>query len=474
LAPADFPTLAQAGRLIRDKALSPVELTRMCLDRVERFDGDIHAFIRLDADEALAAARAAEAEIMRQGPRGPLHGIPVGLKDVFHSKGTMTSGHSWQMAGHEAAHDAAVVERLSAAGAIMMGKMTAHEFAFGGPSFDLPWPPSRNPWNLAHFTGGSSSGSAAGIAAGMVLGSIGTDTSGSVRSPAALCGITGLKPTYGRVSRHGSLPLAFSLDHVGTMAWNAEDCALLLQAVAGHDSRDPACAPHAVPDYTADIEGSLAGLRVGVIRQFFENDFPVSATTVGAIDGALAVLRELGAQVDTVSLSPLADWGAAGFLILLAEGHAVHEEWLKHRPEKYGESMRDRIALGAFISAADYIQALRRRHELAAELRQAMQQFDIVVTATQPGEAPPIEGMPKWSSFEMPSHCMPFNLAGCPAISVCCGFGNGGMPLAMQLAARPFEEALLLRVAHRYEQATAWRGQRPALRDHSPPSAALL
>ena len=247
----DFPTIAEAASLIAQRKLSPVELTRACLDRIQKLDGTLHAFLHLDPDRALAQAREAEAALMKGAPRGPLHGIPIGLKDIYNTKDMPTTAHSRQLMGNVPAEDATCARRLAAAGTVLLGKLATHEFAFGGPSFDLPWPPARNPWNPDHFTGGSSSGTGAAVAAGLVLGGMGSDTGGSIRLPAALCGVAGIKPTYGLVPRTGILPLAFSLDHAGPMAWTVEDCALLLQAVAGHDPQDPASADRPVADFSA-------------------------------------------------------------------------------------------------------------------------------------------------------------------------------------------------------------------------------
>ena len=250
---AAIPTIAEAARLIATKELSPVELTRACLDRVHARDNQLHAFILLTEDRAMAEARAAEAAIMASGPKSPLHGIPIGLKDIVDTKGIRTTCQSRILADNVPDTDAACAEKLAAAGTVLIGKTTTHEFADGGPSFDVPWPPARNPWNPDHFTAGSSSGTGAGVAAGLILGGIGTDTGGSIRGPAALCGIAGIKPTYGLVSRAGVAPAAFSLDHIGPMAWTAEDCALMLEALAGHDPRDPASAKRPIPDYTAQL-----------------------------------------------------------------------------------------------------------------------------------------------------------------------------------------------------------------------------
>jgi aspartyl-tRNA(Asn)/glutamyl-tRNA(Gln) amidotransferase subunit A len=338
----------------------------------------------------------------------------------------------------------------------MVGKLACHEFAFGAPSWDLPRPPARNPWDLSRSPGGSSSGTAAAVAAGMVLGGIGSDTSGSVRSPAALCGIAGLKPTYDAIDRRGIIPLAPSLDHAGPMCWTVEDCAILFYALAGPDGRDPQSGRGIT---TLDV--GIKGTRLGVVRHFFTEDLAISAAGMRAIDVALDVLRELGCVVRDVQLPPLADWMASGFLILLAEAFALHEHWLKTRPERYGASFRDAVMLGATISGADYLQAVRQRAELIAAMNEVMKDCDILVSAVQPGEAPRLDAVRKWGLFERPSYALPFNLTGQPALSLCCGFGDERLPLAIQLAARPRDELTLLRVGHAYETATTWRDRRP-------------
>jgi aspartyl-tRNA(Asn)/glutamyl-tRNA(Gln) amidotransferase subunit A len=344
-----------------------------------------------------------------------------------------------------------------------MGKLTTHEFADGGPSFDLPAPPARNPWNTAHFTAGSSSGTGAGVAGGLILGGIGTDTGGSIRGPAALCGIAGIKPTYGLVSRAGVAPAAYSLDHIGPMAWTAEDCALMLQALAGHDPRDPASAGHPIPNYTALLGGGVRGLKIGVIHHFHETDHKVSDGTQRGIDAALATFRDLGAELREVQLSPLQDWAACGSLISITERAAAYEEWSRTRLGDFSERMGSRLMLGAFVSGVDYLQAVRRRRELRAELQQAMKELDVVLTATQPAEAAKIDEVPKWDLFDRPNFTMPFNVAGYPAISICSGFGQAGLPVALQLVGKPFQEPTLFRVADAFEKATPFRAQRPAL-----------
>ena len=459
----DYLTIAEASALISKRELSPVELVESRLKRIEWLDGKLNSFIRVLPEPALAAARSAEAEIAAGHWRGPLHGIPIGLKDIYETKGVATTGHSKVLIDHVPQHDATSVRRLTEAGAIVLGKLATHEFAFGGPSFDLPWPPARNPWDTSRFTGGSSSGTGAAVAAGLILGGTGSDTGGSIRGPAALCGLAGLKPSYGRISRAGILPLAFSLDHAGPMAWTAEDCAIMLGAMAGHDPADPASANQPVPDYGAALSGDVKGLRIGLIRHFYERDNPANEAMREGIAAAVKVLEDLGCSVREVRLSPLADWAACGILIMLAEGYAIHEANLRRRFVDYGEAFRGRITLAALISGGDYVQAVRRRRELAAEFAAAMADLDLVMTATAPTEAPAIEAVGKFAIFERPSLTMPFNVTGTPAMSVCCGYTSSGLPLAFQLAGKPFDEVTVLKLSHAYEKATRWRSIRPRL-----------
>ena len=456
-------TIAEAGALIEKRELSPVELVESRLERIERLDGRLNSFIRVLGEEALTAARTAEAEIMAGRRRGPLHGIPIGLKDIYETKGVPTTAHSKVLIDHVPQRDADSVRRLIEAGAIVLGKLATHEFAFGGPSFDLPWPPARNPWDTTRFTGGSSSGTGAAIAAGLVLGGTGSDTGGSIRGPAALCGLAGLKPTYGRISRAGILPLAFSLDHAGPMTWTAEDCAIMLTAMAGHDPADPASADRPVPDYRAALSGEVKGLRIGLVRHFYESDNPANDGTRKGIDAAVEVIEDLGCSVRELRLAPLADWAACGVIIMMTEAYAVHEPTLRRRFTDYGEAFRDRMALAALISGGDYVQAVRRRRELIAEFTAATADLDLVMTASAPSEAPPIDAVPKFAIFERPMLTMPFNVTGTPAMSVCCGYTPAGLPLAFQLAGKPFDEATVLKVAHAYEKATPWRSVRPRL-----------
>ena len=459
----DFLTIAEAARLIQRKELSPVELVESRLDRIARLDGTLNSFICVMAEQARAAAATAETEIATGHYRGPLHGIPIGLKDLYETAGVATTGHSKVMQGHVPHADAFTVTRLRDAGAIVLGKLATHEFALGGPSFDLPWPPARNPWDTSRMPGGSSSGAGAAVAAGLVLGGTGSDTGGSIRNPATFCGLAGIKPTYGLVSRTGILPLAFSLDHAGPLAWTTEDCAILLQAMAGHDPRDPASASYSPPDYRTALQGSVKGLRVGLIRHFYERDNVANTAAQQAIGEAAKIIENLGCNVREVTLSPLADWAACGGVILNAEAYAIHEANLRTRFTDYGEIFRDRMVLAGLITGADYVQALRLRRELVDELDRAMADLDLVMTAAVPGEAPRIDAGSKFATLDRPSLTMPFNVTGSPAMSVCCGYGDSGLPLSFQIAGKRFADATVLCLGHAYEQATPWRARRPSL-----------
>jgi aspartyl-tRNA(Asn)/glutamyl-tRNA(Gln) amidotransferase subunit A len=458
-----IPTMAGAAAEIEQGRLSPVALTEACLARIDRHEAKLNAFIRLERERALASARAAEAEIKAGRRRGDLHGIPFAHKDIYETAGIPTTCHSKLLQDYVPARDAFTVAKLAEAGIVMFGKLATHEFAVGGPSFDLPWPPARNPWATEHFTGGSSSGTGAAVAAGFVLGGTGSCTGGSIRVPSAYCGLAGIKPTYGLLSRSGIQPLAYSLDHAGPLAWTVEDCAILLQAMAGHDPADPGSADVAIPDYRAALQGGIAGLRIGVLRHFFEKDNPVSPEVGAATEASIGELSRLGARIVDVSLPPLQDWNACGWLILVAEAYAVHEPWLRTRYTDYGKNFRDRISLGAFISAADYMSAVRFRRELQESLAKVMGDVDLLVLPTTPIPAPRIADVKSFSAYETPNFTMPFNVSGTPALSLCNGFSPSGLPLSLQIVGRPFEEATVLRAGHAYEQATPWKERRPPL-----------
>jgi len=457
-------TIAEAARLLQQRQVSPVELVTDCLDRIQALDGTYHAFIEVLADAALAEARQAQEEIAAGRYRGPLHGIPIGLKDIYETRGVRTTGHSRVCSDYIPQADATTTALLAQAGAINLGKLSTWEFAIGGPSFDLPWPPAVNPWNPERDPGGSSSGTGTAVALGMVLGGMGSDTGGSIRFPAAMCGIAGIKPTYGRVSRAGVLPLSFSFDHAGPMAGTAEDCALMLQVLAGHDPRDPASAKVAVPNYAAGLSGDLKGMRIGVLRQFYEQDSPADADVLQALDDALMVLKDLGATlVEMPRISPMQDYLAAAFVMSRSEAYAIHEQVMQQQPELFGSHARQRILMGGMFTAADYVQAMRRRHELVAEFSRAMADVDLVVLPTVPTAAPVMGAITAHSMVEKPLYTTPFNLTGSPAMSVCSGFNTDHMPLSLQIVGKPFDEVSVLRAGDAYERATQWRHVVPDL-----------
>jgi len=455
--------VAEASRLIERRQLSPVELTQAFLDRAQSLDPQLNAFLLSTADKALAQARDAEAEISAGRWRGPLHGMPFALKDIFSTAGLRTTGHSRVCADVVPTHDAAAVTRLYEAGGVLLGKLATHEFAHGGPSFDLPWPPARNPWDTGHFTGGSSSGSGAAVAAGLTPAALGTDTGGSIRLPAALCGIVGLKPTYGLVSRRGVFPNSFTFDHAGPMAWTVADCAAVLAVIAGHDPGDPASADRAVPDYAGSLGGDLRGMRIGVVRHFHETDIDTAPEVVAAFETALDVLRSLGAAVEDVRLRPAKQYSDVKITIAESELFNVHAAALRARPGDFGEDFLGRVLGAVLISGADYMDAQRERRLMLSELRPVWQRCNALVTPTAPGPAPAFGEWRTVSFLQKASFTTPWNVSGGPALSQCMGFSSGGLPLALQVAGRPFDDATVLRIGHAYERATGWRDRRPAL-----------
>ncbi|HUA56975.1 MAG TPA: amidase [Candidatus Sulfotelmatobacter sp.] len=458
-----FLTLAEAGELIRAKKLSPVEYATALLARIERHDPTYNAFIKVTPELALAEARAAEAEIAAGRWRGPFHGIPYALKDIVDATGLPTTGHSKILIDNIARSDAVVTQKLRAAGGVLLGKLSTHEFAVGGPSFDLPWSPARNPWNRDCFPGGSSSGSGAGLAAGFFPAAIGTDTGGSIRNPASMCGIVGFKPTYGLVSRRGVLPLSFSLDHIGPMTRTVRDNALMLQVIAGHDAGDPASADVGVPDYSADLERGVKGLKIGVIRHFYAKDVEADPEQIAALDNAAALLGKQGAAVSEITLPALTDFSACGQIILAAESYAAHEPWLKARPQDYGARGRERLLAGAALSAAHYVQATRWRLILKQQALEAFKGIDVAITASSMDPACRIDDNAALATNYWRQARMPFNVTGQPGLVIPAGFARSGLPLSIQIVGHPFGEATCYRVAQAYESATAWTTKHPVL-----------
>ena len=380
-------SIAEAGRALREGALTSTALTEHALARIGALDGDLNAFVLVTRDRALADADRADAELRQGIDRGPLHGIPFGLKDIYDTAGIRTTCHSHLRTEVVPDTDSDVAARLAAGGGVLLGKLATHEFALGGPSFDLPFPPARNPWNPEHIPGGSSSGSGAAVAAGMTRMAMGSDTGGSIRGPACYCGIVGLKPTYGRVSRRGVFPLSYSLDHCGPLTKTVEDAALTLQVIAGHDPLDPMSARERVPDFAADLGRDLTGMRLAYPRRFFAENPAATTEALTAIDTAAETLAALGAQVEQVDLPSYSLFEAAGRAILVAEAYAIHEQDLKTRLA-YGRYTYQRIAAGAVLSAADLVQAYRLRRELAASVNAMLAQHDGIIAATGISTAP--------------------------------------------------------------------------------------
>lgn len=455
-------TIAEAGRLIAAKKLSPVELTKTMLARIKAVDPKINAFLAVTEKQALAAARAAERAVMA-GQKHPLLGIPVAYKDIYETAGIPTTAHSRILQTNVPRQDAETVRRLREAGTIMLGKLATHEFAIGGPAFDLPWPPARNPWDTRRFTGGSSSGSAAAVAAGLALGALGSDTGGSIRLPAAFCGIAGLKPTPGLVSRRGVIPLAPSLDTAGPMAWTAEDCALLLDTLAGHDPADPASVAGPAVVYANALAAPVKGLRVGLLRHVYEHDMPAAPEVLQAMNRAVAVLKSLGCRVEDATLPPLQDYNAVGRVIISAEAYALHEANLQTRLSDYSRTFRIRVLSGALIRASEYIAAQRRRTDLIAATAQAFARFDLLISTPTTGSAPMLSEQRPDDGFGRPLLTTLANVAAVPSLVVCAGFTTAGMPLGLEIIGPAWGDATVLRLGHQFERESGTRDRRPEI-----------
>jgi aspartyl-tRNA(Asn)/glutamyl-tRNA(Gln) amidotransferase subunit A len=452
-----YAGIRQLSRRFRARELSPVELATSFLQRIERLDPKLHAFVTVTADRALAEAKTAEVAIGR-GDERPLLGIPVAYKDLYATRGIRTTAGSALLEDWVPDVDATCVTRLQDAGCVMLGKLITHEFAWGIQTPAHRFPPARNPWNLDHIPGGSSSGSGAALAAGLCVGALGTDTGGSIRGPASFSGIVGLKPTYGRCSRAGVVTLSWTLDHTGPMARTVEDCAWQLQVLAGHDPLDPASSRVPVSDYLAPLGQSVRGLTIGVpARDYFLEGADLEITA--AFEAALATLRSLGASVRDVEIPHM--WDAPSFMVILgSEAFAYHERDLRERPEIYGDLLRERLIHGGLYTGAEYIQAMRLRERLRREMLDALRTVDLLITPTSPKPAPTFAAAYDTAVAFPRSNMPPFNLSGLPALAQPCGFTRGGLPLSLQLVGRPFDEATVLRAGHAYERATEWHTRR--------------
>jgi aspartyl-tRNA(Asn)/glutamyl-tRNA(Gln) amidotransferase subunit A len=455
--PLYYLSIHEAQELIHSRKISPVELTGSVLERIQAVDSELHAFINLMADRAMEQARVAEAEIAKGKWRGPLHGIPVAVKDQLDVDGAPARIRQFT----QGVGDATAVRKLKEAGAILLGKLHMSSL----PDADLPLP--RNPWNTEHITGGSSTGSGAAVSAGLCLGSLGEDTAGSIRNPSAFCGIAGLKATYGRVSRYGLAPLSWSLDHCGPMARVVEDTAHMLQAIAGHDPKDPTSSEAPVAEYTSALRQDVNGLRVGVPRDYINECAPrTDPVVLKLVDRAIDDLKSLGARVEDVKVPILHLATIANAVIYYNEFWAAHKNdaaWvLKHGAAQ----RRARIYLGILTNSADYIQAQRVRSRVRAEFADVFNRVDCLALPCQAGPAPLVKDVgPIDTLFKhvVPEYHGPFNLAGLPTLSVPCGFSENNLPIALQLVGKPFDEITILRAGYRYQQQLRWFEKRPSI-----------
>ena len=461
---ATFPTsILELAEWLRTKAVSPVELARDCLARIEELNPALNAFITVTSDVALAQARKAETEILRGQWRGPLHGIPIGLKDLIDTAGIRTTAASAVFKDRIPDKDADVVCRLKAAGAVLLGKQNLHEFAYGGSSVISYFGEVHNPWNLAHIAGGSSGGSAAAVAAELGYGAIGTDTAGSIREPAAQCGIVGLKPTYARVSARGVIPLSPSLDHVGPITRTVGDAAAILQVIADPAAKNNIGDVQHVPDYVANLSPEPKDLRVGIPRSYFFDDLDPDIAT--AVETALSVIQSLVAEVREITLS--VDTGRE---LQSYEAYLYHAEFLGDRSDLYQPETLRRILAGRSTEWSGYTRAILKLRESRGQIASVFQEVDLLVTPAVPIPAPTIAELQQSPELLRPRELVllrntrPFNVWGLPAISIPCGFTRSGLPIGLQISGPHWREGLVLRLAHAYEQATAWHQRRPELR----------
>jgi aspartyl-tRNA(Asn)/glutamyl-tRNA(Gln) amidotransferase subunit A len=457
-----YATLTELGRRIRDRSLSPVELTQTLLQRTRALDPVLHAHATVFEEEALAQARQAERAVMAGADLGPLHGIPVGLKDIYHY-GPTGCGAAMPRPAHPGG-PCTTAAQLRQAGAVILGKHTCWEFALGMATTGAQVAAARNPWNPTLDPGGSSSGSAVALAAGLAFGSMGSDTGGSIRWPAACCGVVGIKPTFGLVSRSGVEPLAWSLDHAGPMARTVADTAVLLQAVAGYDANDSGSIRTPIPDYRSTLEAGVRGLRIGIPRGFFEPN--CDPEILALFDEAAAQMRRLGAEVVEIASPTMGEIMATFWPIVSSESANHHLPALRATPEGYCRDLRLVLAFGATLEARTYLLAQRARRVLRHRITEPFERVDVLMMPTTGAQTAPLPdaspGMMMMAK-DFPLYTLPWNLAGIPALAMPCGFTQGGLPVGMQLAARPFDEATLFRVGHAYERSTDWNLRRPPL-----------
>ena len=461
-----YMSAGELSPLIQNKEISPVEVIQAHLDRIQETEPVLNSFITLLPEEALAAARRAEADIQAGRSRGPLHGIPVALKDLYNTAGVRTTSGSRIFDTFVPSEDCTVAARFNQAGAILLGKLNMHQFAYGPTGENPDYGHMHNPWDPEMVAGGSSGGSGSATAAGQCTITTGSDTGGSIRIPAALCGIVGLKPTYGLVSRFGLTPLAWSMDHPGPMTRTVRDTALAMNAIAGYDAKDPGSAQVDVPDYTAALTGDVNGLRIGVPKEFFEA--PLDTEIAQSVREAIAVLESMGAQVREVDFPMFNDSQAISTAMLMAEASAYHKDLLAKDGDKLYPPVRLRLEAGLFISASDYLRAQQGRALFNQQTRDLLNEVDLLAGPTEPVTAPLLLAdhvqageHSVGTTSALTKYTRPYNITGFPAISIPCGFSSSNMPMALQLCGRPFDEPTVLRAAHAYEQATEWHKRRP-------------
>lgn len=455
-------TITEAAGLLERGEVSPVELTQAFLRRIEDLNRALNCFITLTAEAALQSARQAEAEIRGGHYRGTLHGIPLALKDLYETRGVRTTAGSKFFADNVPSTDAVAVERLNIAGAILLGKLNMHEIALGVTNNNPHFGACHNPWNLDCTPGGSSGGSATALAAGLCLGSLGSDTGGSIRIPASLCGVVGLKPTYGRVSLRGVIPLSWSLDHAGPMARRVKEAAVLLQAIAGYDPLDPAAVDVQVPDYLAEIDQGVRGWRIALANDGFLKR--ADAEVLEAVHAAAQVFTRLGAEVIPTGLPNGRDAALNNGLIVTSEAAAFHRQRLAEHPEDFGADVRQRLQTGAAYTSTEYVLARRTQAELRRLFELFFNKYDVLLMPSTPIPAPSLDGPDAVEQARMLTRfTAPFNLTGLPALSLPCGFTRDGLPIGLQIVARPWAEAALLRAGQAYEMATEWHLRRPEL-----------
>jgi aspartyl-tRNA(Asn)/glutamyl-tRNA(Gln) amidotransferase subunit A len=457
-------SLVDLSRKIKAREVSPVDAVDACLERIVATEDRLNAYVLVLDEDARAAARKAEDEISRGEWKGPLHGMPVAVKDLFDLAGTATTSSSRQRTNWMASQDSAVVEILRNAGAIILGKTHTHEFAAG-----IMTPTTRNPWDIQRTPGGSSGGSGATVASGGAFMAIGTDTGGSIRIPASVCGIVGLKPTFGRVSRFGSTPLSWGLDHVGPLVRTVEDAAASLQILAGYDARDPGALHEPVPDFSENLDKGVKGLRVGVPRNYFFDH--INPEVESAVRTALQKLESLGAELVEVTIPMAEMMGSMHFGILLPEASAYHRSMLRDTPHLYGEDVRTFLEAGELILATDYVRAQQMRNLLQQEFKKLYEKIDVMVAPSVPTTAVMADTESQtWADGTVEPmvaaytrYATPVNLTGLPALSVTCGFSSEGLPIGMQVIGRPLAESTVLQVGAAYQAATDWHTRHPKL-----------